>query len=167
MLFLLILQASAQYPAAGSCPRSSDQKRVWDACTRQEFATPNAAEMTSGVQSAMEVCCTPEFDFDCLCCIDFTVPLQKCAVNADGSFQETGFCLTRCGVMELDAANQPAGSPLAMVDDAQTPIPVGGYKANIVTVCTKDAAVGGIAAASGGTASMLPVECIPREFTAA
>ena len=32
-------------------------------------------------------------------------------------------------MMTLDAANQPAGSPLAMEDDAQMPIPAGSYPA--------------------------------------
>jgi hypothetical protein len=118
--------------------------------------------MTTGVRTANQVCCTEEFDFECLCCLDFSVPLQKCAPGS------SGFCLSRCGVMDLDAANQPPGSPLAMEDDAQIPIPAMNYSASaaaqIVTVCTKDSAVGAVAAAGGG-AAQLPLECIPREFT--
>jgi len=171
-LYTILATASAQFPpaapAAQTCP-GDGSKRVWYACTGQEFRAPTAAETTSGVTVANQVCCTAEFDFECLCCLDFSVPLQRCAPGQEGSF-----CLSRCGAMDLDAANEPPGSPLSMEDDAQVPIPHhAGYGAaaqappgQVVVVCSKETAVGALAAQqSGNTPVQLPLECIPREFT--
>ena len=74
-------------PAAPpTCP-GDGSKRVWYACTGGEFRAPTEAETTSGVTvanqaparlgkaraSCRQVCCTAEFDFECLCCLDFSV----------------------------------------------------------------------------------------------
>jgi len=133
----------------------------------QEFRAPTTDELTSGVTVANEMCCTEEIDFECLCCMDFSVPLAKCAPG------QTGFCLSRCGAVDLDAANEPPGSPLSMEDDATMPSP---YHPNphaavaqapsVVMVCTKESGVGAMAAQqSGDSPVQLPMECIPREFT--
>merc|ERR1719352_62273 len=133
----------------------------------QEFRAPTEDETVSGVTVANEMCCTEEIDFECLCCQDFAAmnTLQKCAPG------QTGFCLSRCGAVDLDAANEPPGSPLSMEDDATMPAPPGPYAAaaqapSIVMICTKETGVGAMAAQqSGGSPVQLPVQCIPREFT--
>jgi len=160
-----------QFPAAAApsptCPGNMG-KRVWYACMGQEFRAPTADETISGVTVANEMCCTEEIDFECLCCMDFSVPLQKCAPG------QTGFCLSRCGAVDLDAANEPPGSPLSMEDDATMPAPptapspyaAAAQAPSIVMVCTKETGVGAMAAQqSGGSPVQLPVQCIPREFT--
>jgi hypothetical protein len=157
-----------QFPAAApsTCPGDMS-KRVWYACMGQEFRAPTTDELTSGVTVANEMCCTEEIDFECLCCQDFAAmnTLQKCAPG------QTGFCLSRCGAVDLDAANEPPGSPLSMEDDATMPAPPGPYAAaaqapSIVMICTKETGVGAMAAQqSGSTPVQLPMQCIPREFT--
>lgn len=118
----------------------------------KDFGAPTDDELVTGVRRGNQLCCTPEYDFTCLCCLDFTVALPY----------------ERCGVMDLDAANQPAGSPTALEDDNAMPA-VPPYNnsapppAGVVMVCTKDTAVGLIAAETDGPVT-LPVQCIAREF---
>merc|ERR1719399_1800357 len=126
-----------------------------DNSTVGQFPTATAAQYASGIEVGNQMCCTPEYDFECLCCLDFKM-----------------LPFTRCGDMTLDAANEPAGSPIALADDAQMPMaPVApaAPPPQIVTVCTKDAPVGAIAEGQQGDGApvTLPVNCIAREFTVA
>lgn len=142
-------------PAGGVCGVAGP-KRVWYACMGKEFQAPTDDELAAGIVVGNQICCTQEVSFDCLCCMDFSAPLQY----------------NRCGIMDLNAANQPAGSPLSMEDDAAVPYhPQMGQSmqapGKVVTICTKDQAVGAIAGSESAGPVSLPVECIPRSFTPA
>lgn len=141
-------------PGPGTCP-GAGLSRVWYMCVGPEFDTATAAEYASGIEVGNQMCCTPEYDFECLCCLDFKM-----------------LPFTRCGDMTLDAANEPPGSPIALTDDAAMPMIPAAPAApppQIVTVCTKDAPVGAIADGqqTDGAPVTLPVNCIAREFTVA
>jgi len=149
--------AAAPAPAGGPgmCP-GTGASRVWYMCVGAEFDTVTATEYAEGIEVGNKMSCTPEYDFECLCCLDFTL-----------------LPFSRSGDMTLDAANEPAGSPISLADDAQMPMPAApapaGPKPQIVTVCTKDAPVGEIAGQQQGDGApvTLPVNCIAREFTVA
>lgn len=150
---------AAPVGGAGMCP-GQGLSRVWYMCVGPEFDASTAEEYAAGIEVGNEMCCTPEYDFECLCCLDFKM-----------------LPFTRCGDMTLNAANEPPGSPVALADDAQMPAPTAPAMApngppvprQIVTVCTKDAPVGAMAAGqqTDGAPVTLPVNCIAREFTVA
>lgn len=117
--------------------------RVWTICKGPQFRPPTPAEEANEVQSGNTMCCTPEIEFEHLCCLDYT--------NIVGY-------MSRCGVMELAAAqhSDSAGAVL-MQDDAKQPAQ------EIITVCTSESPVGTISAQAGGSA-ILPTGCVKREF---
>lgn len=117
--------------------------RVWTICKGKQFRPPTPAEEANEVQSANEICCTPEIEFEHLCCLDYT--------NIVGY-------MSRCGVMELAAAqHSDAAGAVLMQDDAKQPAE------EIITVCTSESPVGTISEQAGGSA-ILPTNCVKREF---
>jgi len=117
--------------------------RVWTICKGKQFRPPTPAEEANEVQSANDICCTPEIEFEHLCCLDYT--------NIVGY-------MSRCGVMELAAAqHSDAAGAVLMQDDAKQPAE------EIITVCTSESPVGTISEQAGGSA-ILPTNCVKREF---
>jgi len=117
--------------------------RVWTICKGPQFRPPTPAEEANEVKSGNDMCCTPEIQFEQLCCLDYK--------NIVGY-------MSRCGVMELAAAQHTDSTgAVLMQDDATQPAQ------EIITVCTSESPVGLISAQAGG-AAILPTSCMKREF---
>jgi len=136
--------------STNTCNKLGDPNaRVWFFCHGKPPALPtmneSAHEQLLGTKLAFEMDCTEEIDFACLCCTDFSRPLEY----------------KRHGVnINLDAVQRPLGALGAMTfDDPTDP--------DAVIICTEDRAAELQTAQMTTGAFTIPATCISRVFTIA
>jgi len=146
---IFIALASAA-DSTNTCNKLGDPNaRVWFFCHGKPPALPtmneSAHEQLLGTKLAFEMDCTEEVDFACLCCTDFSRPLEY----------------KRHGVtINLDAVQRPLGALGAMTfDDPTDP--------DAVIICTEDRAAELQTAQMTTGAFTMPATCISRVFTIA
>lgn len=154
---------------AKKCPIPTPSAgRTWSVCEGPQFAPPTNSMLASGVESSNSMRCTPEMNFEALCCLDYanfesyltragpmTLQLAQVASNTPGVGGMGGMALNQWGGL---------GNGLMFFEDDALEQKLG-KNAQIVTLCTAAAPAPASLLGTGVSAATQTIECFTKEFT--